>query len=806
MDAIPMSNLLATATSARVSLRDTGAWDVPEISSIERSPDEISKSGPLTWIKFVSPHLLAFGTSSGVVFLSPVDDIKKLGPPIEVRISKVILSSFSCYGHLGLCTSNGEVLLLSNSGSITFSIKLAEGPISLRCAAFCPPFLSCVVDDHPCFVTIDETSQIIKHELPMIKNVPINGTSMTSFSPNGKFLAVAKHDGSVLVINTGYRKQKPHQMSSPESPDFITFLTWSPDSTVLNVWRESGVVQSWFVIGETLSTTKIDLMKAAMCIVSDHRHLRIYVSTADSLHAIEMMKNSNRFCVSSSQVLDTTVGGSIFNDKTDLWPLKMVAVDCVTNWLLVVGESGFVLVDSQGNKSEKVHCSVQHAGFLGRFIVIAKDNSLQFYTFALKLVHERELTVTPTNMAVGKERMRMILSNKRMIVHLRIADTPRFKKREFTRLGCYYLYVDNIKPEGQIHNAIPWDTRDMLIHYVFEDAVRSYRDPALKICENVDRMWILPTVPTAFFQCGRYVTIRVGDKMVKIQAAPYHANPYEIMYLAPELTFGGTQIGYRPYGYFFLLQALNQQRQFDLLFGFYSQMKQWPQILVDTSVYSFSNGTAKLWVPLMPKILSDDLMAKVIGMLLKLISGIKKEVFFNYAKYEWMKYLPLMSEDQRIWTVLCLPPKDFLEVYEIESCEYDKKEFVKLALSEHEFMKGFLVSVSIGVNVCEFLESESVENDMSTCVGFFETEMAKWGVIPMAKENFVFLGSSLHSGSYSFLALALFLVLGDKAKLSAILSMEENLVEVFAAYADECPRGKYREIISDVLKEVEENV
>ena len=794
------SGLLATITVSSVSIRDTDTWAVPALCSFELTPESVADAEPLTWVRFVKPSVLAFGSCCGTVYVSRIEG-RRLQAPREVNVSAAILATFSCYGRLGICTCD-SLLFVDESCQVVASVMLGEVAGGIRSVEFVEPFLSCVIGDQPHFLTIDERTVVNGKALPMIKALPIRGIYLTAFSPDAKWLAVAKSDGVVLVLTTGYRAQKPVTVSRGDEGDRVVAMTWSHDSGVLNVWKVSGLVVSLSLVGESLSTTTVEMIRDSVCMCHDCGHSRVYVSKGEKLVAVEMMRNFNRFCVSSYEILDPTVGKSIFKDKHKTFPMKMIETDIVTGSLFIAGNEGFVIVDSSGNLSEMVRCKVCHAGFLGKFLVVVSEKQVQIYNTKLVLLHSRELDFCPTNFALSQ--CRGVVSGKMDVLELCITDSPMPKNFHFTKLGCYFLYWRKIKMKQLISGALPWGADDFLVHFAHEDCVRLYSDWELRVCQNVDRMWMIQELPIAFFQCGRYVTIKVGDKMVKIEGAPYYANPYEVMFLCPEIQFGSVVAGSRPYGYFFLTKFLNQKQQLDELFGCYSKMSKWPQILSDATIYSFSNGTARLWVPMLPTRLPDNLVAEVVGITVKLLSKIKKEMFFKYAKYPWKQYFPLMGSDTRLLTLMSLVPSDFMRLYADDDCEYNRTEFVRLAVAEHQLLRGFLVSVSVGVDICHVFSSEAKISKCSLDDGilFFEESFTGWEDVPEFHELCVFLGSTLQVGGMSGLALALFIVLGQREKVKAIMLIDDCWVKMVSAYLTEYPMNKYRSVMREALDDV----
>jgi len=93
------------------------------------------------------------------------------------------------------------------------------------------------------------------HEIQSIPNMGLGETLAVTFSPNGKYLAVAINNGWILIYNTSnWEKQMEVEDSETDrgySP-FHTSLAWSDDSRTFAVLRDKDQIRIWDTNGNRL--------------------------------------------------------------------------------------------------------------------------------------------------------------------------------------------------------------------------------------------------------------------------------------------------------------------------------------------------------------------------------------------------------------------------------------------------------------------------------------------------------------------------------------------------------------------------
>jgi hypothetical protein len=187
------AHMLGCLYPSSVEIRSALDPHLSPLSTYALDSDYLREHGPNHWIQWVTKSVIAFGTKAGAISISRLSDTT-IQPPHVTSISRVITGAFSCYGFLGLCTQDCEVLFLSPDGCVLTSYTFDFGSGGFRNPHFySPSILASIVNSKPSFLSIPSSS-VRKQKKPDLSFFSIQNAVLLASNTTKEILTTASNE------------------------------------------------------------------------------------------------------------------------------------------------------------------------------------------------------------------------------------------------------------------------------------------------------------------------------------------------------------------------------------------------------------------------------------------------------------------------------------------------------------------------------------------------------------------------------------------------------------------------------------
>jgi hypothetical protein len=221
-----------------------------------------------------------------------------------------VTSVFAAFGHLGVGTSDSHIYFITASGEIWYSFQVSSLAAPIRDASFHgESTIACLVGAQPHFLTLDRRSQFDRKLSPFVKPLPITDALSIAINYPASLLAIARGDGSALIISIGAR-QPPATLDVHDAQDRLLSFFWSLSTNVLVIVRENGAIELYLGSGAHLISTKLEKLVPVICTCFDCRASRLFCSDMNDLFAVGFGRVFSHFVVTSARVVDSSASNA----------------------------------------------------------------------------------------------------------------------------------------------------------------------------------------------------------------------------------------------------------------------------------------------------------------------------------------------------------------------------------------------------------------------------------------------------------------------------------------------------------------
>ena len=807
----PLS-LFGYLTESAVTVRDAGSLRQRVVAEFARTKESVDELGPNHWIQWVKRGVLVFGTRDGKCFVCVVKgDGVELKKTVDLQVA--ITGTFACHGVLGVCASDSQILFVNEDGDVQMSYKFEFGGAGFRHPKFYAPFsLLMIADNKPFSVAIPKAPKRKPNkQKPLTMTFfSIDNPTLLAFNTTNGLLAAAIDNGSVVLTRSQCPNSDPALVvgarGDPSMVDDVVFLQWIMNEQFLCVVQRSGQTCLFDLNTRCVYRTAIaQLSKAQHIAFHDETRCLVYTSS-EGINRIEFANVHQCCAFTCCSVYDYGKSADIFKigQREELFPL----LDAVLfdNKLFVQSNTCVASVVN-GEIVATLKADIKKMIRFREYILVcvAQDNEykVNVCNFALEVLSSIPISHSVRTITTNDNHV-VISCYSRYSILTFYTSAP--EKVDYLTVIPHRLFVEiTVKtPRAQIKNAICSRDHGIILHTwdgaVVEHQFRKFREANVNyvICTDEPNMLIMQQ-DTGFKIICNYLSYTFE------KSSCLFATPCAAFALAKEFTFGEIQFeskGIAPY--MILSQNIEEWPE---IIPFYNQFDIKSIFTQCIDLTTFKEDAAKI-TALMDYLCTHyapEFVAGVFEAALENFQQHQRNIFFR-CFFDWSFFFNALKDQLKKYVLMYVSPRNFETlVVSIPECPYFQNArhvtgFIQEAIKVHRFIRAFQFAFQTNtdfVAVAKDLHPFNSTN-LSDLLSLFDKDSSRWNT---DDDHFSFrmMGTTFERAHHPLVALAVFIVIAEIPKVSAILLVNQPLKDAASEFAKSNPNSPHAVTIVNSL-------
>lgn len=780
-------------TSYGVAIRDAASISHRLVATFERSRESIEDEGVNSWIQWMKRDTFVFGTCSGKCFLCEFsNDTITLKKVLTFEVT--ITGTFACHSLMGICTSDSQILFLNDQGDVHVSSKFDLQTPGFRNPRFYPPHtLVTIADNKPFLIAIPKAPKkkpSKKHDLTT-SSFSVDNAVLTAFNATTGVMAVAVANGSVIL--TGGPCCEKLTLIPPQTDvsmlDNVVFMQWVVNDQFLCIVQKSGHV---FVYDTNTAhgtgTAIASLTRAEHMVFHDDSRSLIYTSQG-TINRIEFASILQSCAFTCTGVYDYERCKFVFQIgcHQDLFPLVNVVK---LNESFYVQSRCCVARIENGERTASITGDIKNIIEFREYLLVSVFESS---AYKMKVCNSslEVLSAIPISHSIHS-----VTKNDKFVV---VSCDSRYSILTFHKscpTGVHILTVipDNLyvemvtkTPRAQIKNALYFRDNGVIINTWDRKAVEHQfqkfheNDVSYIFCVDEPNMLILQ-------KSSGFKIISDGLSYTFDHSVCLFANEYATFSLSSEIPFGEIQFERKliaPY----LIMA-HSPEEWPELIPFYDQFDVKTILTHCVDLASYREDPYKL-TSIMEYLCTHykpEIVASIFESALLKFEQHQRNIFFR-CMFDWGYFFDPLRDQLKKYVLMYVTPRNFEQlIVSVSDHPYLARKanitaFIRDAVKLHRYIRAFLLASQTGtdfVAVARDLHPFNSTN-LEEIIGLLREDSGRWHT---GDDHFSFrmMGTVFEKANLLLVALAVFLVLEETPKVSAILLNNPSLEAAASAY------------------------
>ncbi|OHT01911.1 hypothetical protein TRFO_31149 [Tritrichomonas foetus] len=848
----PFSSIAACISPNSIDFRSVNNYQYETIKTFTRDDFSLKEHGPNQWIQFVNRNNIAFGTKSGlinIVNLSNFSIKSKHFPDIEVS------STFCAHNHLAVVSPQNELVFVNIENDDIF-IEPPKYIIDFTTTTIHhtffyhrlkQPTLACIAENKPCFIQIPKSATKTKKKLQP-NFFSIDNPTALSVNPSREFLVTSHPDGSTVFVSLNYPNSRPILVSKCENCQ-ILFMRWTYDDENLITITSDGNVSLFEQSSYTVYLIKVPELVDLKCVDFDETtNSLIFVNKEKELRVVEFATLKHDFIYTSSFIYDIT---NKIKFPQKIFPIFHFA----RNTNSIFHNQYSIKNKSNENKSNKEvnqevneellnkdsENVIEEKVLIDNKFCTASLNSFQVGDKVVELEGVKGIKFLKNYLFVftfsSKEELKMHIFDEYINEILTIPFPHVIHSIETNYLdtltvSCHSMYTiistsekmnddhtpikvaDNFflgmktNPAGhQLLNAIP--TKNHSIYLLYSNGTA--KGPSSNLFKNVRYIFYQPDADLVYIQHDNSYSLIKEGHLTQFKGVACFASLVDTVFLMKSFNFGEIVYASELIAPYLLINNFGNTNSAYIHQIGNKMPARFNNILaltVVSGVKSLFDNKKLTNVKTILDSLDSEKSAEILAIsILKLDKNSLREQLMNYD-LNWNRYFKLFDSSKQKLCLHYLKPKLFEQVILNFVCNNEKIsvegvfQLIEQLIIEGKILRSFMISTIIEnanfLNILSYIKKVT-EMSLKAAIELFERDRKQFN-IKDDDSTLKFLGSTLGRANFSILSLAIFLVINEKWKISAILQSDKSALEEAILYCNENSDSKYVELIKPFIE------
>ena len=780
-----LSSFLCVINDKSIFLRDGSKPNLPVLSFFERTSKCLEAHGSNHWIQWIDSSHISFGTCAGTIFFLKINSKFQLVDKIINNINNIVMSTFSCFHYLGICTTNSTLIFLDTNGKIISKIKMQYGNNTIKQAKFIPPStLIGLIDGHPVKITLNK--DVINLREPISYTFfSFSLVTTLSFSSFNSLFSFSFENGDCFLVSENTPNAAPKYEFKSTINSEIIYNEWIRDRSDLLIIKRNGLSLIYLYNTNSYHELNIPEISNSISIDIDFSNRFLYFLTKDHLYCIDFITINNSFCYTPRKIINLSSNSILHeisdtNLRVELFPI--IGYISYGNFQIIWSKSVFVSINPNGNQSRYVKINIHDIVIFKEMIIVFSNSSDTYgYVVAFFDFNAKELAWYPISHAplfVNNSGDRIVFSSNTKFTVIKPSDNS-FNNSIKTIINdndINYFKFKTYNTSEQI-KGITYLSKVKYILYTWDDTLKLYSNERIieknvrKFVNSIDFSFIIMQTNDAY-------SILTEDRFFKFKGTFIFNQSANIYFFNNLINFKELKFLQSTFLPYLLLLYIENEEIFQQKLLIFSKEENFLWSLTQTLILSINKMNYDLFLNLISKnfsnylfLLFNNIYSKINSENFKLIINFNINFNNNFNNFDELIKLNFLEY---------LNPLKLIELLSVSNLlliNTSITDFLIELLKKKEFNRFLRISIYFEINLIELLLI--IKNfQLNEFYLNFKNDFEIWKEIPNQINLIKFLGSTLISMNLNDYAFICFLIIKDNNKINYLISIDNDIMEL----------------------------
>lgn len=697
----PVSMYIALLSQEELIICDSSQYGCKEITRYSRTNELQLKYGPNYWVQWIDKTCIAWGTCSGIVFISNLTE-NGLEEPKIYNLDIPITTTFSAYGYLAICQSNSTIQFFDREGKQISELNLEKGVTKFKSPKFTySRNFSAVLGGSPFVAFLDESA--ILHKSPFLYRFEDeNHATMSSFMPQRNGLAFALDNNSVYVMILNKLDKSRIKITDPR-PQKIVKLEWSKNSYNLYIIYADGLFTVFYPDVATTCSVMIPELAGAIDIDIDPFSQQIFYTTFDRTGVIYIAESNRNVFFTPENVYSFITKKYLTNSSnipSELFPIRF-ATTLDQNTFVAANSGGFCLIKSDESISNFVKTTVKNISFIDKYLVVFSERHDDWYTASvynldLEIVTTFEINHIPLTISVYDNTMIVGCQTHMTKVTITTENSP-------IPLDDKFITLEKTEVAKTPRNILTFG-ENIIMHYT--DRNCSYLS-GLPLAKNIRYCWTTRDPDVAVLQSTDKVYLLFRGILFNFNGVVLFNDNARLYYLANTMNFQSVQLIERLYTPYFIVHFYNEPSIYEYFYKLYAGTKTLIDVFSNVLLLSIVKECHQEVVINCVNILPDIELANVIIQAFYAMRMPDKLNFMKFKIIPWRRVFKYMPASEQAKLITNVDPNDLQNFVEDISPLNNYDDVVKGVLAYSALVPAYFVIRNGDKDLAKYIQNLS---------------------------------------------------------------------------------------------------